>query len=83
MRIDRPSDLGVVVRRRRRELRLTQQELAERLGVTRQWVIALEAGSGSPRLDHVMHTMAELSLALQITPLPTEDPFAYLREGGA
>jgi len=36
------------VRERRRERRLTQAELAEQVGVTRQTIIAVEQGSYAP-----------------------------------
>lgn len=41
------------VRRRRKELGLTQQEVAEKLGVARPQVAQAEAGMNSPTLDMV------------------------------
>lgn len=41
------------VRRRREELSLTQQELAERLEVSRPYVAQVEAGDHSPTLSQV------------------------------
>lgn len=58
------------VRNRIRELRaahgdLTQQALAERLGVTRQTVIAIEQGKYSPSLDMAFHIAAVFGVPLQ------------------
>src|SRR5512139_2407997 len=43
------SDVGAVVRRARGELAMTQAELAEAVGVSRDWVVRLE--KGHPRLE--------------------------------
>jgi HTH-type transcriptional regulator / antitoxin HipB len=50
-----PADLGAVIRDRRKQLKLDQATLAERIGVSRQWVIEMEHG----------HTRAELALVLR------------------
>ena len=42
-------EIGLLVRDRRRELGLTQAQLAEQVGASREWVRLLEAGR--PRLD--------------------------------
>ena len=42
-------EIGLLVRDRRREVGLTQAQLAERVGASREWVRLLE--SGRPRLD--------------------------------
>ena len=42
MRLSSPADLGAVVRAARRKLGLSQQELAERSGMSRQSLVALE-----------------------------------------
>lgn len=55
MLIRSPSDLGAVIRDRRRQLKLDQAALAEQIGVSRQWVIQIERG----------HPRAELSLVLR------------------
>ncbi|MDH4069762.1 MAG: helix-turn-helix transcriptional regulator [Ignavibacteria bacterium] len=63
------------VRNRIRELRfhqneMTQQELADRIGVTRQTVNAIEAGKYSPSLE-VAFRIA------RIFGVPLEDAFQY------
>jgi len=51
----RPSDVfAAQVRRRRRELQLTQQKLADSTGLSRTEIVMLERGEGSPRLDTIV-----------------------------
>jgi HTH-type transcriptional regulator / antitoxin HipB len=66
---------GSNVRSRRRELGLTQQELADRLKVSQPYVASIEGGDKSPSIE-VFAAMAE---ALQTTPsalLSTENIFS-------
>jgi DNA-binding XRE family transcriptional regulator len=44
-----PKDVGAIVRQRRRELRIGQHTLAERVGASRQWIIDCE--KGKPRAE--------------------------------
>lgn len=43
-RLRTPEDLGRAVRHMRRDAGLTQQELADRLGVSQRWLSELETG---------------------------------------
>src|SRR2546422_713643 len=49
MQIRTPNDLGALIRQRRRDLSLDQRTLAERAGVSRQWIVEVEAGK--PRAE--------------------------------
>lgn len=49
MLIRTTREIGLLVRERRRALKVTQTELAERVGASREWVRLLE--SGKPRLE--------------------------------
>jgi HTH-type transcriptional regulator/antitoxin HipB len=51
-----PADLGAVIRDRRKQLKLNQAGLANKIGVSRQWLIDLEHG----------HPRAELGLVLRV-----------------
>jgi HTH-type transcriptional regulator / antitoxin HipB len=62
------EELGILVRDRRRALDLTQQELAERARVTRQWVARLEHGHQRAELDPLLRTLCELDLELCALP---------------
>lgn len=61
-------DLGAWLKSRRRELNLTQQELARRVGVGRQWIVRLEHGNPRAELAPLLRTFAELSLQLSLEP---------------
>lgn len=57
-------DLGVVIRQRRKALRWDQAQLAERVGVSRQWVIEMEKGKPRVELQLVLRTLNVLGLIL-------------------
>lgn len=72
MRIRNPIDLGLIIRERRRKLQLDQRSLAEKVGVSRQWIIAVEKGKAGAELGLVLKTVA--ALGLQLSADPTEGP---------
>ena len=58
--------IGAAVRTRRRDLRLTQAELADLAQCSERAVRALERGSGVPRFDTVLRVLGALGLGLQV-----------------
>lgn len=60
-RIDLSEQFGEILRRRRLKLGLTQEELAARADVTRNYVGMLEHGERNPTLN----TVAMLAVALE------------------
>ncbi|MDO5662555.1 MAG: helix-turn-helix domain-containing protein [Brachybacterium sp.] len=66
-RISTPHDLGAAVRDARTAAQLTQAELAERAGVSREWLIGLERGT-RPRaeLTKILHVLATLDQPLML-----------------
>ncbi len=58
------KDLGALVRDRRRHLGITQQDLADKVGVSRVWVVAMEKGKPSARMGLVLQTLKQLGVAL-------------------
>lgn len=60
------SELGLAIRARRKELSLSQIGLAERVGVTRQWVIDIEKGKPRAELELVLRTIRALDMNLSI-----------------
>ena len=48
---DSPADLGAAIRGRRRELKLTQDDLALSIGVNRKVIGQLEGGKETVRLE--------------------------------
>ncbi len=62
-----PRQVAYPVRLRRRELGLTQAQLAEKAGVSRQLVVSLEAGRATGiALDKLMGVLDVLGLALSV-----------------
>lgn len=67
MRIQSPAELGLVIRGRRKDMKLDQRTLAERVGVSRQWIIEIEHGKPGAELGLVLRTLRELSMQLEAT----------------
>ncbi len=59
-----PSDIGALIRARRRELGLGQAELAEIAGVSRLWINQVEGGKPGAGLGLVLRTLAALGIEL-------------------
>ncbi len=68
MQIRTPLDLGLAIRDRRRKLKLSQAELARKVGVGRQWIVAIEHGKSRAELGLVLRTLSALDLPLTIDP---------------
>lgn len=65
MRVRTPLDVGLTIRERRRALGLDQAELARRVGVSRQWVVAMEKGKARAELGLVLRTLSALGIELR------------------
>ena len=79
MKIRTPLDVGLAIRDRRRTFKLSQAELARRVGVGRQWIVAIEHGKSRAELGLVLRTLSALDLPLSIgpadrRPLLADDP---------
>ncbi|MGO1591073.1 MAG: helix-turn-helix domain-containing protein [Ancrocorticia sp.] len=59
-------DIGAVMRERRKEKGWSQQDLAEAMGATRQWVISVENGSSRAQLDMVLTALKQLDLGINV-----------------
>jgi HTH-type transcriptional regulator/antitoxin HipB len=64
MLVHSATDLGLLIRDRRKRLGLDQRTLAERVGVSRQWIVAVEKGKASAEVGLVMRTLRALDLEL-------------------
>ena len=62
-----PTDLGLLIRERRRALGLGQQELAKKVGVSRLWVIEIEKGKPRAEVGLVLRTLLALDLDLDVS----------------
>ena len=63
-----PSDLSAVLKRRRKALRIRQEELAGLYDMSRYTVIAAESGEGDPKLSTVLKLVEALGLRLVAIP---------------
>ncbi len=59
-------ELGGLVRERREALGWSQQALAERAGTSREWVVRLEGGKPSVRMDRVFDVLGALDLVVEL-----------------
>jgi HTH-type transcriptional regulator/antitoxin HipB len=66
MHIRTPRDLGLTIRERRRALGLEQQQLADRIGVSRQWVVGVEKGKQRAAAGLLLKTLTALGLVLDV-----------------
>jgi len=64
MRIRTPIDVGALIRDRRTALALDQKELADKIGVSRQWIVEIEKGKPRAEIALVLRTLEALGIAL-------------------
>lgn len=70
-RIDSAIALGQAVRHARKQLSLTQPQLALAAGVGVRFIVELEAGKPTVRLESVLRVLHALGGELQVDGLPT------------
>lgn len=63
-----PKSLGAALRRHRRQLKLTQTELAARAGIRQGTVSQVENGLETIKLQTLMHLLRALDLEMAIQP---------------
>ncbi len=66
MRIRNATELGLFIRDRRRALGLDQKTLAERAGVGRQWIVAVEKGRPRAEVGLLLRTIEALGLRILV-----------------
>lgn len=66
MRIRNAQEIGALVRDRRLKLQLSQAKLAQRVGVSRLWLVLLEKGKPTAQLGLVLRTLSALGLSLDM-----------------
>jgi len=65
-----PVDIGILVRRTRKAAGLRQDDLAGLAGVGTRFLIELEAGKPTVRLDKLLAVLATLGIALHLDGAP-------------
>ena len=68
------SSFAITLSEARRQLNLTQQQLAEKLGVSQSYVAKLEGGEANPTLERIGSLLAILNLSL-VTTTTTLSPY--------
>lgn len=63
-RVETPLHLGEIVRTARKALSLTQPQLALAAGVGVRFIVDLEAGKPTVRLEHVLRVLQALGITL-------------------
>lgn len=66
MKVRSLAEAAAAVRGRRKELGLSQAELARRLGMSRRWVYQFEAGKPRAEFALVLRVLEELGLTMEI-----------------
>ena len=67
MRVTNAGDVGALLRDARNRLGMTQAQLAEAVGTSRAWVVAVESGSPNARLDLVLRALQWVDLAVDVS----------------
>ncbi|PPV06058.1 transcriptional regulator [Xanthomonas bromi] len=63
-----PSDIGNIIRTRRKRLGWDQARLAHQIGVSRQWVVDIEKGKPRAELQLILRALQALGLELMLGP---------------
>lgn len=66
MNLTRVEDAGALVRDRRRDLHMSQADLAGRAGITRQLLSRFEEGKSDLPLTAVLRLMRELTMSIDL-----------------
>lgn len=67
MTVHTVAELGAAIRHRRRQLNWDQQSLAQRVGVSRQWIVEIEAGKPRAEIGLLLRTLRALDLQLEVS----------------
>lgn len=62
----KPDNYGEIIKKRRRFLKLTQEELAEAANVSLRSIKAIESGEGNPTIQQISKILETLGMRLKI-----------------
>lgn len=62
------ADLGAILREARKAKGMSQADLAEMIGVSRQWVLHAERGAPTARLELILTALRCVDLLLDVVP---------------
>ena len=66
MNTQSPEQLGAIIRARRRQLKVTQKDLAMTCGTGLRFIIDLEKGKSTCQIGKILQVLQALGLKLQI-----------------
>jgi len=66
MTIRTPSDLGGLIRDKRIKMGLNQAALAQRVGVSRKWIVEMEQGKPRAAIGFAFRTLRVLGVSLEL-----------------
>lgn len=72
MNVSTPTHVGAAIRDRRKQLRMTQEDLARRVGTTRRWVSTVEHGNPGAELGLILKALGALGLTVDLDDGSTE-----------
>jgi HTH-type transcriptional regulator/antitoxin HipB len=78
MRVTTAQDLGNLVRETREAKAMTQRQLAALAGVSRLWLVHVEAGHPGAEFGRILHLVASLDLALDLVERHSESTWGDL-----
>jgi transcriptional regulator with XRE-family HTH domain len=68
MRVANAAEVGALLRDGRTRQGMTQAQLAEAVGTSRAWVVAVESGAPNARLDLVLRALQWVDLVVDVSP---------------
>lgn len=66
------QDLAHLIRDQRSRLSLTQAGLAQRVGVSRKWIVDLEGGKKTADISLILRTIRALGIDLEVVDRPAK-----------
>lgn len=73
MIIKTAKEIGLLVREQRKSRGWTQDTFAQKLGVSRLWVVQMELGKSTAQIGLVLRALNELGLPMQIDLSPKDE----------
>ncbi|HHM11930.1 MAG TPA: transcriptional regulator [Planctomycetaceae bacterium] len=67
MKTQTPTQLGAAIRSRRKQLKITQKELAMACGTGLRFIVDLEKGKPTCQVGKTLQVLQSLGLAIEIT----------------
>lgn len=65
--VDRPRDFGDILAGRREEMSISQEDLAERLGIARSYLSELESGKSTLQLGRLFRALHVLGVDIEVS----------------